>query len=400
MKDCTTIDSCIACGGDSLQSIFNLGLQPLANSYKTIKSKKDPLFPLGINYCENCFHVQLTHRVSPHLLFDDYAYTSGVSQTTIKFFEWFAKMSIELHGKTPTSILDIGCNDGSQLDIYKKLGLETFGVDPARNHYVNTIKNHNIVCEYFGSNSFNRTFDIITVQNAFAHNDDQFALLTNISPLMDDNSLLFAVTSQADMLVNSEFDTIYHEHLSFYNINSMKQLCERSKLNLVDVLKHPIHGNSYIFVISKTRENKEHIETLISQERNLGLYDCQIFENFKATVIETVDKIKELRSTCNNYGIPFIGYSAPAKSSTFLNYSKIKPNFIIDDTPGKQNTYSPGMSIPIYDNTAFNFINNHDTVCFIIFAWNFYEEIKEKILKQRPNKNDIFVRYFPKYNIE
>jgi len=272
MTDYKILDNCVACGSNDLKSFFDLGLQPLANSYKKSKNQHEQFFPLGVNCCTHCFHVQLTHAVNPDLLFKDYSYVSGINKPMLEFFEWFADMSVNKFDNKPKTVLDIGCNDASQLDYFKKLGLETYGIDPAENLYADTSKRHNIICDYFKTGLLNQEFDLVTIQNAFAHNYNQLEMLLAAKSVVKDNGLLFIQTSQGDMILNGEFDTIYHEHISFYNINSMNEICKRANLNLIDVLRHPIHGNSYIFIISKTKQNIEHIQNLISNERQIGYY--------------------------------------------------------------------------------------------------------------------------------
>jgi ribosomal protein L32 len=149
MNDCEVINECIACGSTELVPVLDLGSQPLANSYKNTKSEHENHYPLAINRCKHCFHVQLTHRVNPDLMYKDYLYVSGTTKTQLDYFDWFARFAAEKYGSKPISALDIGCNDGSQLDYFKKYGLFTFGVDPAENLYATSSKNHTVSCGYF-----------------------------------------------------------------------------------------------------------------------------------------------------------------------------------------------------------------------------------------------------------
>jgi SAM-dependent methyltransferase len=399
MPDYDPILECIACGHKDLLPAFDLGWQPLANTYKTDASVAEHTYPLAINSCNHCRHIQLTHKVKSELLFKDYAYVSGVSKTALEFFDWFAHMSLKYFEQPPQSVLDIGCNDGSQLDCYKNLGMHTCGVDPAQTLYPHTSQRHNVICDFFRAGLVDGMFDIITVQNAFAHNSNQLELLENIKPLMKDSSVLFAVTSHADMLVNGEFDTIYHEHLSFYNIQSMRYLCTRAGLHLTDVRKHPIHGGSYIFVIQTQSRNADHVQHCVDLEKDKGLYSLEILKTFRQKAILCVNNTREFVQQCHNLNIPVVGYAAPAKSSVFLNYSRIKPQMIIEDTPLKQNTHSAGMNVPILPPSAFEKLQEYEKVCFIVLAWNFYPEIQNKILQRRPNKQDVFVKYLPHFEV-
>jgi SAM-dependent methyltransferase len=391
--NCNEITSCIACGSNDLNLFFDLGRQPLANAYRNSPDEHEDVFPLAVNSCKNCRHVQLTHAVKPSLMFKNYAYLTGVSNTTKKFFDWFAYYSINAVKGNPKTVLDVGCNDGSQLDVYKRYGLETYGIDPAENICEIAAKNHNVVCDFFTNNPFDKRFDIVIIQNAFAHNNDQYALLNNLKACMSDNGLIFIATSQADMIVNGEFDTIYHEHISFYNTKSMSILAERCGLFLIDVQRYHIHGGSYIFVLSKNNTPNESVQESILQEEQRGFYSPDTLRKFTAKAIIATVKFEKIIEDRRSQGYKIVGYSSPAKGQTFLNYANTTLDFIIDDTPFKQNKYTPGTSIHVVGQEGFDRIEQ-DKVAFVILAWNFYDEIVSKIKAKRPNKQDIFINYF------
>jgi SAM-dependent methyltransferase len=399
---CEEIKQCIACGHDKLTPVLNLGDQPLANSFKKTKDEKEDKFPLAINRCNKCHHVQLTHKVNPDLLFKNYLYVSGTAKTQLDYFEWFANLTLEEFGGTPTTVLDIGCNDGSQLDYFKQRGLKTFGIDPATNLHEASSKKHDIVCGYFNQHNFNpgTSFDIILCQNAFAHNYNQLEFLNKAAVLMGPYTKLYITTSQANMIQNNEFDTIYHEHLSFYNIKSMRELCHRAGLRLIDVIKHPIHGTSNIFVISRYLHRVSRIDNLNEQERLQGIYDNQTYVEYEKKCQKIIKEFKTKVNELKLNGYLVIGYGAPAKGNTLLNASDIRLDFIIDDNPLKQNTWSPGMSIPIYGQDILEQYTHVDKICFVPLAWNFFEEIKNKITSKRPFNADSFLQYFPEVIVD
>jgi hypothetical protein len=400
MNDCEVINECIACGSTELVPVLDLGSQPLANSYKKTKDEHEVHYPLAINRCIHCFHVQLTHRVNPDLMFKDYLYVSGTTKTQLDYFDWFARFAAEKYGSKPVSALDIGCNDGSQLDYFKKYNAHTFGVDPAENLYATSSKNHTIVCDYFTGKEFgNKKFDVITCQNAFAHNFNQLELLENVRNVMHDDSLLFATTSQSDMILNGEFDTIYHEHLSFYNIKSIDELCKRAGLNLIDVVKSPVHGTSYIFIISKGKSSPATIKNLIDIETNAGLYNPLTYNKYQTDCLDNVKKFSEYVKLCKSQGKTVVGFGAPAKGNTLMNFAGIGPDFIIDENPLKQGKFIPGLGIPIYGKSHLENYNDTKGLVFIPLAWNFYKEITSKIRAIRPEGEDTFVRHFPKFEI-
>lgn len=398
--NCEEIKECIACGNTGLIPVLDLGFQPLANSYKKNAEDPEECFPLAINRCLHCYHVQLTHKVNPELMFKDYLYVSGTAKTQLEYFDWFVGKIRETYGAPVANALDIGCNDGSFLDAWKKVGVDTFGVDPAENLFPVSSKKHNVVCGFFTGKEFgDKQFDVITCMNAFAHNADQLELLKNIKEVMHDDSLLFCTTSQADMILNGEFDTIYHEHLSFYNIKSAKALCDRAGLNLIDVYKHPIHGTSYIFVISKTRRDVDGIRSLIAIEDYKGLYSYDTYEKYTTDCNMVAIRFRSIIQSMRNRGITVVGFGAAAKGNTLLNFAKERPDFIIDDNPLKQGLYTPGVACPIVSSDELKKYDTADTLCFIPLAWNFYDEIVAKIKTLRPNKKDVFVRYFPRFEV-
>ena len=335
--------TCICCGGSNLKLLLNLNKQPLANSYHD-NSQVQEEYPLGVNVCKDCYHVQLTHIVNPDLLFKDYLYVSGTSQTLKDNFEWFSQFVMEYANHNCESVLDIACNDGSQLDCFKSKGVDTYGIDPAENLHKLSSKNHNVICNYFDSNLFDRTFDIITAQNVFAHNENAKKFLDDCANIMHDDSYLFIQTSQAEMIQNNQFDTIYHEHISFFNINSMNELAKRTDLNLIDVVKTPVHGISYLFIFSKKNINKYLVQNLIDVEKQRGLLSDKLYSEYQSNVKSVVDEFKQYVQDARNDGYKIVGYGAAAKGMTFLNFANTKMDVIIDDNPLKQDLYTPGTN--------------------------------------------------------
>jgi 2-polyprenyl-3-methyl-5-hydroxy-6-metoxy-1,4-benzoquinol methylase len=384
------IKKCLACDHDDLKMVLDLNNQPLANSYKNSKDAVEDSFPLAIKVCQVCHHVQLTHIVNPDLIYKNYLYVSGTTKTYVDYMDWYAKFCIEKLGHTPSSVLDIGCNDGSQLDKFKALNVDTYGVDPAENLYETSSKNHKVTCGYF-DDKYNRSHDIITIQNAFAHNPNPLELLKNCKKNLEIDGLLFIQTSQADMILNDEFDTIYHEHISYYNIKSMMFLCNRAGLNLIDVVKTPIHGTSYIFIISADRSAPNTIKNLVEMETAAGLYDNFTYTKYTSNCIEKVANFAERVEYWRDQGYKIVGYGAPAKGNTFLNFARIPLDIIIDDNKLKQGLFTPGSSIEIVGSEILGTYTEDDKVLFIPLAWNFFKEIKQRILSVRNNPNDVFL---------
>lgn len=403
--DATELTECIACGSTHLTQVLDLNNQPLANSFLRIEHLQfpEPIFPLVLNSCTECSHLQLSHAVNPDLLFKNYLYVSGTSQTLKDYFDWFANFTLN-YVEEPTNVLDIACNDGTQLDSFKALGLETFGVDPATNLHRLSSVNHNVICDYLKRDHIGQLqvqeLDIINAQNVFAHTSDPLEFLSICKNIMHDKTVLFIQTSQADMVKNNEFDTIYHEHLSFFNANSMQSLANRAGLNLIDIVKTPIHGNSYVFVFSKTLEPRETVAQMLHDERELGLQEA-------STYVEYAEKAKQvvvdLNATITEYrgkGFRIVGYGAAAKGNTLLNFGNILLDYIVDDNPLKQGLFAPGVRTPVVSIDALDLIPEDTNVLFVPLAWNFYTEIRNRIKAVRDNENDVFVKYFPTIVLE
>lgn len=409
-SNCVELKECLACGSTDLKMTLDLNLQPLANSFRKDRSEFLEMFPLAINRCEKCFHVQLTHAVDPDLMFKDYLYVSGTSQTMMEHFEWFANYSKEYYESMSkhylSSVLDIGCNDGSQLKYFISDTVYTHGVDPAENLAATSrADGHDIYVGYFGKDFiayYGGVYDIIIAQNVFAHNYDPLEFLNNAKFCMMDDSLLFIQTSQADMILNNEFDTIYHEHISFYNINSMNELCKRAGLHLIDVTKCPLHGNSYIFVISKVNKRPHNVQNLIDMERKASLLTDSTYEKYTTKCNQVVSDLRWAIKEAQRDGYKIIGYGAAAKGMTLLNFAELSFNeidYIIDDNPLKQGRFTPGSSIPIVSSDVLNTLGPNEKVMFIPLAWNFFSEISKKIRSKRDNKNDRFMKYFPSVTV-
>ena len=401
---CIENDTCLACGTDILRTILDLKDQPLANNYHSDASTKQDKYPLKLNVCEKCFHLQLSHTVNPDLMFKHYLYVSGTTNTLKEYFTSFANKTLEYCPKA-TSVLDIASNDGSQLDSYQALGLNTYGIDPATNLFDTArLKGHSIICDYFNSDTvkkLNRQYDIITAQNVFAHNRYTTDFLQSCKEVMHDESVLFIQTSQANMVINNEFDTIYHEHLSFFNTLSMKTLVERCGLVLSDVFKTDIHGTSYVFVITKNGHlNNSSVEDMLKFEKSEGLYDILKYPEYALRCYNTAFDLKNLINIHRAEGYSVIGYGAAAKGMTLLNFAAIELDYIIDDNPLKQNLYTPGMNIPIYGSEKLLELDESDRVLFVPLAWNFFNEIKTRIKNKRNINTDIFVKYFPNITLD
>ena len=395
------VTKCRCCGGVDLVPYINLTDQPPANSYHAAGEDVEK-FPLCAMLCKTCYHSMLSVVVDPDLLFRNYAYVSGTSNTLLEYFDWFETQPdlvfANTHGK---KVLDIACNDGSQLDVFKKRGWSTYGVDPALNLVkLAAAKGHTVIPEYWNietAASLDTTFDAIIAQNVFAHTDNILEFLIACKMVMDNNTVLYIQTSQSDMILRNEFDTMYHEHVSFFNTNSMNVICKRAGLKLRNVSKNPIHGTSYIFVISlgNVGMSPHNVEYTIEKERLSGLYNLDTYDNFRRNATRVVNSLNYAIDKVTKEGYISIGVGAAAKGMTVINFANLELNCILDENPLKIGMLTPGMNIPIYDFDHLSTIPNDTKIAFLLTAWNFEKELREKIKKYRNNPDDVFIKYFP-----
>jgi len=391
-------ESCRICK-NNLKTIIDLGYQPLANNFVTEPCKQDE-YPLCLMRCNKCNHTQLNFTVKPEVMFINYQYNSGTSNTLRNYFKYLAEKCIADSNIQNGTVLELACNDGSQLDEFKKLGWKTYGVDPAKNLVTNAINNgHNIYCGFWGIDKIEVPVpDIIIAQNVLAHVPDPVLFLKTCVNCMSNNTLLYIQTSQCNMYLNGEFDTIYHEHLSFFTISSMMKAAELSNLVIINITKEQIHGTSYLFQMKKKNKTfSEHSSQAIEEynkEKDIGLYSDYFYDIYRDIIKNIKEWIQDKMTECKNFNKKVIAYGAAAKGMTMLNYFNIKNiKYIVDDATMKHNLYTPGTNIKIYPVSKLS--EDNDDLCILVLAWNFIDEIVKKIKQQRGFKNTYIIKVFP-----
>jgi SAM-dependent methyltransferase len=359
-----------------------LGAQPLANEFKNSATEPEETYPLAVVRCVECDHLQLDYFIDPDMMFKNYLYVSGTSDTYREYLAWFAGKV----GKAGDRVLDIGCNDGTQLDMFKAIGCDTWGVDPAENLWPVSSAKHNVTLGYFDeSYDPGVTFDVINAQNVFAHNRDPLGFLVLTKRFMHAGTRMYIQTSQADMVLNGEFDTIYHEHINFFNVLSFKKLAERAGLVLLDVIKTKIHGTSYMFVVGLEGEPDAHVAHELAREDEVGLHRTATYDAWSKNCHAFAAKVRDELA-----GKYVVAYGAAAKGNTMLNFLKFKPRVIIDDNPLKQGKFSPGVRAPVTGSGHVVALPAEQPVVFLPLAWNLFDEIKTKIIRLRDNPLDSF----------
>ena len=385
------LTKCLCCENTDLFVILDLQSQPPANSFHKPEEIL-PIYELKLMGCDNCWHTQLSIAVDPKELFSNYIYVSGTSQTLKEYFDWNADQCTNFVNKVG-KVLDIACNDGTQLDSFKERGWLTYGVDPAKNLYsTSTEKGHEVICDFWNTTvaSTLPKMDLITAQNVFAHTSEVDEFLQACKLVMHMGTVLLIQTSQANMFENNEFDTIYHEHISYFSVSSMKTLVERNGLYLNHVWKPNVHGMSYLFEIGKSPKESPNVKAELENEK--FRHNRNFYIKYRANAMRCLSELKEY---IEHQTFKVIGYGAAAKGMTVLNAGGIKLDYIIDDNPLKQGLLCPGSNIPVKDSSI---LDTEGNLIIIPLAWNFYNEIYDKIKYLRPASDDKFIKYFPNLN--
>jgi predicted TPR repeat methyltransferase len=396
---------CRVCGGKQLTRFLELGPQPLANAFldtEAVKSGKEEKFPLDLYVCRACWHVQLLDVVSKETLFSHYLYFSTVSRTIPTHFAELAKEVATRHAQRGDLVVEIGSNDGVLLSAFEGSGLRVLGIEPAGNvaeaarrrgvmtlHRFFTPETAADVARDLGHAR------VILANNVVGHIDDLEGLTRSVRKLLaPDGVWIFEVPYLVDLLEKNEFDTVYHEHLSYFALHPVKAMLERGGLALVDVKRQSVHGGT-IRVYARPGAGagagagapapSATVTQLLALERDLKLDSMAPYEAFAKRVHELKTRLRAMLDDLKRDGKRIAGYGAPAKGNTLLNYVGIGTSdleYIQDTTPVKQGLYTPGTHVPVVPPAHFQ---THAPDVALLLAWNYEPEIvaKEDAFRKR-----------------
>jgi len=399
-KDCVSIKFCRLCNSKNLKKVFDLGRTPLANSYLKIEiSKKLRKYPLKLNYCNNCGHLQLTHSIKPSKMFSNYLYKTNTSKKNFLHFKSYANEIKKIFKNRNAKILDIASNDGTFLNFFEKKKFFRLGIDPAKNlkklslkkgitqidDFFTMKKSENIKKKY-------GKFDIITANHVCAHVEDLNDFFNGVQNLLKDEGLfVFEISYRASVLKKNTFDTIYHEHLDYHALYPISKFVKKFNLNVVNFKTPDAQGGSLRVYVSKNKNSKNQKsikKQILKEKKQLNLFNVSTYKKFEKKIINCKNKLNSLIQNCINNNMSIAGYGAAAKTTTFLNYFKISEKnikFIFDDNKLKQGLCIPGTKIKILDPLN---MNKKNIDVLIIFAWNYAELIiaKNKKFKKKGGK--------------
>ena len=378
------IKKCRVCDSKKLKKVISLGSQPLANNLLITKEEKFKKFPLDIMFCSKCCNSQLSISINSKKMFDNYLYKSSISKDLVLHFEKIAKkikniFKINLKNDL---IIDVGSNDGIFLKACKKIGYQNLiGIEPAKNLANESTKNgFKIINDYLNQSTvkkINQKAKIISASNVFAHVSDLNELTRNMIELLDQNGIIIIeIQYLPTMIDNLIFDNIYHEHVNYWSLISLINFFKKFKFKVFNCEKINTHGGSLrVYVCNETNKRKAslNVTKLMLLEKKKKINKYSYYKNFNKKI--NIRKKKIFSFLIKNKKKNIIGYGAPAKATVAINFYKISNflKYIVDDNPLKRDKIVPGTNLIIKDKIS----NKEDIV--IIFAWNYFNKIKNKI---------------------
>ena len=384
LMNCYKFD-CRSCGSTKLKRVVSLGYQPLANNLLNKKNDKNDLYPLEVNYCENCHNCQLSVAVDAKKMFSNYLYTSSTSKVfRDHFIDAANKYAKELKLSPKKSyIIDVGSNDGVALKPFKDLNFKNIlGIEPASNlaklANKNKIKTFNGFLTKKNLKKIKKKADLILASNVFAHSDNLKEMAEcMINLLSPKGTIIIEVQYLMNTLKDLTFDNIYHEHYNYWSLTSLKNFFKQFDAKIFKAEKINTHGGSIRIYVKKDMKVKidKSINKIIKEEIDYGINKFKTYQNFGEKVYKIRENVIKNINQLKKNGKKIIGFGAPAKATTALNFFGISDqvDFIIEDNKLKHNKFIPGVKIPIVSKNKVN--GKGDTI--LVLAWNFFEDIKK-----------------------
>jgi SAM-dependent methyltransferase len=388
-----TASQCRLCGAALEHTFVDLGMSPLCESFLANEQldAMEPYFPLHVLVCETCFLVQLREYVSPESIFREYAYFSSYSTTWVAHAKAYCEMIGVRLGLGPDSlVVELASNDGYLLQHFLPLRIPVLGIEPAANVAKVAIdKGIPTRVDFFGVEladelvAEGRRADLIVANNVLAQVPDLNDFVSGMAQILAEEGVITLEFPHLERLIGeNQFDTIYHEHFSYFSLITIERLAARHRLKLIDVEELPTHGGSlrvYLAHAGSGRPPTKSVPALLARERNLGFEDIATYASFAGQVKRTKRSLLSFLIAAKDAGKIVCGYGAPGKGNTLLNYCGIGTDFLeftVDRNPYKHGRFTPGMHIPIHPVHA---IDAAEPDYVLILPWNLREEIVQQM---------------------
>ena len=379
------------CRGTRLYKFLDLGRTPPADQFlfEEQLGQKEELFPLEVVLCDDCGLVQLNYEVPPEILYcNDYPYESSTTSAGRRHWREFAETTTNMLGLGATDlVLDIGSNVGVLLQMFKDCGTRVLGVDPAAN--IAAIANRGgieTLPAFFDETQANFILgkyghaSVISGTNVFAHIGDLHGMMRAVSRLLSDKGVLVIEAPYLiDLLQDFEYDTIYHEHLSYLSLKPLRRFFATFGMEIFEVQRRDIHGGSFRFFVQKRgvggKAVSATIDQLLAAEEREAIYSHDRLGRFAGQVAKNRRDLRLLLTDIKSAGKRIAAVSAPAKGMTLLNYCELDGtiiDFVTEKAKLKIGRYTPGMHIPV---VADDVLYERQPDYALLLAWNFAEEI-------------------------
>ncbi|MGI0483656.1 methyltransferase domain-containing protein [Geminocystis sp. CENA526] len=389
-----TQSQCRFCNSDLKHTFVDLGMSPLSNSYLASSdlNKAEKFYPLHAYVCDNCFLVQLEEFESPDIIFSDYAYFSSYSDSWLNHARKYTELMIDRFQFNQSSqVIEIASNDGYLLQFFQTRNIPVLGVEPARNVAKVAIeKGIDTVVKFFGVQTAQalenkgKQADLLLGNNVLAHVPDINDFVGGMQIILKPDGVITMEFPHLLQLINqNQFDTIYHEHFSYLSLLTVSKIFAHHKLTIFDVEELPTHGGS-LRIYAKHESNDKlpinnRLLALQQKEKEAGLEEISTYLDFSQKVISTKQKLLSFLIEIKKAGKSIVGYGAPAKGNTLLNYCGIRTDFLdytCDRSPHKQGKFLPGTHIPIYHPDK---IKETKPDYVLMLPWNLKKEITQQL---------------------
>ena len=369
-----------------LRPVVSLGLSPLANNLLDSQDEVTEMFPLEMMYCPESHNCQLSYVVPAGKMFDHYLYVSSTAKSFRDHFAEAAEKYIKEFNLNENSlVVDIGSNDGIALLPLKEKGIQVLGIEPAKNvAEIAQEKGIDTLCTYFNTGTAIDILkdygqvDVVTASNVFAHADNLEEIATAAFKMLKDNgTFIIEVQYLLDTIKDLTFDNIYHEHVNYWSVTSLSYFFNRLGYFITDVEHINTHGGSIrVYVKKGWGEIKMNVFNFLNNEEEFGLTKYETYLDFAKRIEQAKSNVVKNIKNLKDQGLSLVGYGAPAKATTSLNYFGIthhEIDYVIEDNSLKHNKFIPGVNIPIYSKEK---LNEKLPDVVIVMAWNFFEDIK------------------------
>jgi SAM-dependent methyltransferase len=385
---------CRFCSADLKHTFVDLGMSPLCESYLSPDqlNQMEPFYPLHVHVCQKCFLVQLEEYVTPEHIFTEYAYFSSYADSWLKHVQTYTDQMTDRFGlKSSSFVVEVASNDGYLLQYFVQKNIPCLGIEPAANvARVAVEKGVPTLVEFFGRKlarelaAEGKQADLIAGNNVLAQVPDLNDFVAGLQILLKPGGVITIEFPHLWRLMQeNQFDTIYHEHFSYFSFITAEKIFTAHGLTLFDVEELPTHGGSLRIYARHTDDTTkpvgERVLELRQREINAGFDRIEFYTAFAKQVEETKRKLLEFLIQAKRQGKSIAGYGAPGKGNTLLNYCGIRTDFLdftVDRNPYKQGKYLPGTRIPIFHPDRISEIKP-DYV--FILPWNFKDEIMNQM---------------------